>query len=58
MKLLWPVADHSPPFIAEVKNGWSCSSTPPIYTWRGQGQEQGIGLIYLLRDCMWGVAVN
>jgi len=23
-------ADHSPPSIAEVKNGWSCNSTPPI----------------------------
>ena len=22
--------DHSPPSSAEVKNGWSCTSTPPI----------------------------
>jgi hypothetical protein len=23
-------ADHSPPSSAESKNGWSCTSTPPI----------------------------
>jgi hypothetical protein len=23
-------ADHSPPSSAEVKNAWSCTSTPPI----------------------------
>jgi len=28
----WPgrEADHSPPFIAEVKNAYSYTSTPPI----------------------------
>jgi hypothetical protein len=24
-------ADHLPPFSAEVKNEWSCTSIPPIY---------------------------
>jgi hypothetical protein len=27
---LWGPADHSPPFSAEVKNAWSCTSTPPF----------------------------
>jgi hypothetical protein len=28
-------ADHSLPSSAEVKNTWSCTSTPPVPSWRG-----------------------
>jgi hypothetical protein len=27
-------ADHSPPFITEVKNPWSYTSTPRMFSWR------------------------
>jgi hypothetical protein len=28
----------SPPFSAEVKNDWSCTSTPLYALWLGEGQ--------------------
>jgi len=36
VKRLGREADHSPPSSAEVKNGWSCTSTPPyvFLAWR------------------------
>jgi hypothetical protein len=27
-------ADHAPPSVAEVKNAWSCTSTPNTSSWR------------------------
>jgi len=27
-------ADHSPPYIDEVMNAWSCASTPSSSSWR------------------------
>jgi len=27
--------NHSPPSSAQVKNAWSYTSTPPMYSWRG-----------------------
>jgi hypothetical protein len=31
IKWLGHEADHSPPFSAEVKNVWSCTSIPPVH---------------------------
>jgi len=28
-------ANYSPPFRAGVKNAWSYTSTPPMYSWHG-----------------------
>jgi hypothetical protein len=30
LKPLWHEADHSPAYVAEVKNAWSYTSTPPV----------------------------
>jgi hypothetical protein len=39
---------QSPPYIAEVKNDWSCTSAPPsrICSWRGQGRFFKIKLCF------------
>jgi hypothetical protein len=39
-------ADHSPPSSAEVKNAWSCISTPPIRL-HGVVLSQAQGKLYL-----------
>jgi hypothetical protein len=42
-------AYHSPPSSAEVKNGWSCTSTPPIRHGVVLNEAQG-QLYFLLYD--------
>jgi hypothetical protein len=44
----WPghEADHSPPSSAEVKNAWSCTSTPPICL-HGMVLSKAQGQLYL-----------
>ena len=31
-------AHHSPPPCVEVKNEWSCTSTPPVSSWHAERQ--------------------
>jgi hypothetical protein len=35
VKQLEREVDHSPPSSAEIKNAWSCTSTPNTPSWRG-----------------------
>jgi hypothetical protein len=35
LKWMGHEADHSPPYSVQVKNAWSCASTPQQSSWRG-----------------------
>jgi len=45
--------DHAPAYIAEVKNEWCHTSTPTLYSWRGQSYLAANCEASLIRSSNW-----